>query len=257
MGVNLRHGTDDVAVFEIGKGYARARRRAARVVAARVRARRARRSRPPGTAPGRPYDLDDAKGLLELLAARLGLAAPGVRGGARRGRVPSGPHRPRAMPATGSTRIVGEIHPAIVDAWELRTGARGHRGGGGHGGARRAGASRPEVAPAVGRFPEVERDLAIVVPEATPAAAVEALIRGHGGALLRDVRLFDIYRGVPLAPDEKSLAWRVRFGARTGRSPRPRWRRRSRRSSPRCRRSGDACRSLIRGCGACGGAPAR
>ena len=25
--------------------------------------------------------------------------------------------------------------------------------------------------------------------------------------------LFDIYRGVPLAADEKSLAWRIRLGA--------------------------------------------
>jgi phenylalanyl-tRNA synthetase beta chain len=59
----------------------------------------------------------------------------------------------------------------------------------------------------------VDRDLAIVVPEATPSAVVEALIRERAGELLRDVRLFDIYRGVPLAGDEKSLAFRVRLGA--------------------------------------------
>jgi phenylalanyl-tRNA synthetase beta chain len=51
------------------------------------------------------------------------------------------------------------------------------------------------------------------VPATTPAADVEALLRAHGGALLRDVRLFDIYRGVPLADGERSLAWRLRFGA--------------------------------------------
>ena len=49
------------------------------------------------------------------------------------------------------------------------------------------------------RFPEVERDLAIVVPESPPAAVVEDLDREHAGDLLRGVRLFDIYRGVPLA----------------------------------------------------------
>jgi phenylalanyl-tRNA synthetase beta chain len=59
----------------------------------------------------------------------------------------------------------------------------------------------------------VERDLAIVVPEATPAAAVEGAISARGGELLLGVRLFDIYRGVPLTPDEKSLAYRLRFGA--------------------------------------------
>ena len=70
-----------------------------------------------------------------------------------------------------------------------------------------------ERAHAVDRFPEVDRDLAIVVPEATPAAAVEALVRTNAGPLLRDVALFDIYRGVPLASDEKSLAYRLRLGA--------------------------------------------
>ena len=59
----------------------------------------------------------------------------------------------------------------------------------------------------------MERDLAIVVPERTPAASVESLLVAHGGALLRDVRLFDIYRGVPLAADEKNLAYRLHFGA--------------------------------------------
>ena len=33
------------------------------------------------------------------------------------------------------------------------------------------------------------------------------------GPLLGSVRLFDIYRGAPLGPDEKSLAWRLVFQA--------------------------------------------
>ena len=51
------------------------------------------------------------------------------------------------------------------------------------------------------------------IPEALPAASVEGLVHGHAGPLLRGVRLFDIYRGAPLADREKSLALRVRFGA--------------------------------------------
>ena len=38
---------------------------------------------------------------------------------------------------------------------------------------------------------------------------MEAAIRRHGGPLLRDVALFDIYRGRPLAETEKSLAYRL------------------------------------------------
>jgi phenylalanyl-tRNA synthetase beta chain len=63
------------------------------------------------------------------------------------------------------------------------------------------------VAPS--RFPSVERDLAVIVPLETPAYAVEETIRRHGGPLLRDVDLFDIYRGQPLAETDKSLAYRL------------------------------------------------
>jgi phenylalanyl-tRNA synthetase beta chain len=42
---------------------------------------------------------------------------------------------------------------------------------------------------------------------------VEALVVARAGNLLRTIRLFDIYRGVPLPGDRKSLAFRLRFGA--------------------------------------------
>ena len=41
----------------------------------------------------------------------------------------------------------------------------------------------------------------------------QGTIRRHGGALLRSTRLFDIYRGRPLADAEKSLAYRLAFQA--------------------------------------------
>ena len=108
--------------------------------------------------------------------------------------------------------LVGELHPSTVEAWELRTGDAVIVGEVAIEGLAE-GRLTPERAPAVGRHPEVERDLAIVVAEATPAASVEAVIRGRGGELLRDARLFDIYRGTPLAGTEKSLAFRLRLGA--------------------------------------------
>jgi phenylalanyl-tRNA synthetase beta chain len=63
------------------------------------------------------------------------------------------------------------------------------------------------------RFPEVDRDLAVIVGEVRTAAEVEASIRDHAGGLLRQVTLFDLYRGSPLAATEKSLAFRLVFGA--------------------------------------------
>jgi phenylalanyl-tRNA synthetase beta chain len=56
-----------------------------------------------------------------------------------------------------------------------------------------------------------ERDIAVVVREDRAAGDVEAVIRDAGGPDLRAVTLFDQYRGTPLANDEKSLGYRLRF----------------------------------------------
>ncbi len=42
---------------------------------------------------------------------------------------------------------------------------------------------------------------------------MEQAIRSAGGELLRSVRLFDLYRGAPLAASEQSLNWRLAFQA--------------------------------------------
>ncbi len=210
VGVNLRHGTPDVAVFEIGKGYARTGslpREWWRLAIALVGdAEPAAWNR-----VARPYDLDDAKGLLDLLARRLGLSAPRYQ--PERDEAVFHPGRTaRASVDGGLHAIVGELHPDLYETWELRTPRRVVVAEIALAGLAE-GRLAPERAVPVGRFQEVDRDLAIVVPESTPAAAVEDVIRAHGGSALRDVRLFDIYRGVPLADTEKSLAWRVRFAA--------------------------------------------
>jgi phenylalanyl-tRNA synthetase beta chain len=72
------------------------------------------------------------------------------------------------------------------------------------------------AAPPVGiaeipRFPSVLLDLAVSVPEAVPAAAVLATARAAGGALLDDVRLFDVYRGGQVGEGRKSLGLSLSF----------------------------------------------
>jgi phenylalanyl-tRNA synthetase beta chain len=61
--------------------------------------------------------------------------------------------------------------------------------------------------------PPVLQDIALVVPEATEAAAVEAVIRKTGGKLLRKVTLFDVYRGSSIGDGEKSLAYSLVYQA--------------------------------------------
>ncbi len=62
-------------------------------------------------------------------------------------------------------------------------------------------------------FPPVLEDLAIVVEEAVPAESVEAVVRQAGGALLSEVRLFDLYRGEAIGAGRKSLAYALTYQA--------------------------------------------
>lgn len=62
-------------------------------------------------------------------------------------------------------------------------------------------------------FPPVLEDLAIVVEEAVPAESVEAVVRQAGGALLAEVRLFDLYRGEAIGVGRKSLAYALTYQA--------------------------------------------
>ena len=57
----------------------------------------------------------------------------------------------------------------------------------------------------------MERDLALVVADRVAAAEVERAIRAQGGPLLRDVSLFDLYRGQGVADGHRSLGYRLRF----------------------------------------------
>lgn len=59
--------------------------------------------------------------------------------------------------------------------------------------------------------PPVLQDIALVVPEATPAAAVEAVIVKAGGSLLKRVELFDVYRGDSIPAGTKSLAYSLTY----------------------------------------------
>ena len=63
------------------------------------------------------------------------------------------------------------------------------------------------------RFPAVSRDIAVVCGEEVTVGALEACIRKAGGRLLRDVALFDIYRGQGVAEGSKSVAFSMTLRA--------------------------------------------
>jgi len=58
----------------------------------------------------------------------------------------------------------------------------------------------------ISRFPAIRRDLAIVVDESVPLAAIREHVSVGARSLLRDLRVFDIYRGKGVDSGRKSVA---------------------------------------------------
>ena len=65
----------------------------------------------------------------------------------------------------------------------------------------------------VSRFPSSDVDLSFLLDDAIAASELEAVLRSSGGALLESVRLLEAYRGQGIAPDRRSLTYRLRFCA--------------------------------------------
>lgn len=74
---------------------------------------------------------------------------------------------------------------------------------------RESGASRAVRFVPLPTTPAAEIDLALLVPDGTPAASVEAALRNAGGELLERVQLFDEFRGQGIPAGVRSLAWRL------------------------------------------------
>jgi phenylalanyl-tRNA synthetase beta chain len=219
VGGNTRHGTGNVAVFEVGKGYGRVGD-AAREWWRLGLALAGSFEEPAWNRPRRDADIDDAKGAIELIARILGAAAPAYepltdepilhpgRSATVEARFGNGSSTSGEIAIAG---VLGELHPRLVEAWDLRT--------------RRvvvaelsvaglAGGALPVVeATALPLVLPVERDLTVDVPDSVASAGVTRQIVASGGPLLLDVQLAGTYRGQPLGPDERSLTFRLRLGA--------------------------------------------
>jgi len=146
-----------------------------------------------------PVDFHDVKGDLEALFASAGLhrsitfvadAMPCLHPG----------RTARVLRGERAVGWLGELHPELVRAldltyvpvlFEVEFGALA--------------AEKPQFR-AVSRFPHVRRDLAIVIGEATPLSAIHERVTLTGSSLLREVLVFDVYRGAGIESGRKSVA---------------------------------------------------
>ena len=103
--------------------------------------------------------------------------------------------------------FLGELHPSVVEAFDLEGRAVG---------------LEQELEPVLAidlprrarplpRFPGVNRDLGVVVAEVVEAAALQRTIREAGGELLESATAFDEYRGSQVPEVCKSVAFTMTF----------------------------------------------
>lgn len=157
-----------------------------------------------------PLDFFDLKGVLEVLFE--GLHAGPIT------------YEPASLPTFGPRcahiclgdrilGVIGEVHPKVRQAYDLPAQP-----------VVMADLALDPLLPAFqqavrlrkfSEYPPVKEDIALIVDEAIPAAQVEALIRQAGGELLVDVHLFDLYRGKPIPPGKKSLAFALTYQSPT------------------------------------------
>jgi phenylalanyl-tRNA synthetase beta chain len=157
--------------------------------------------------PSRAHDWSDALAVAEVVADSLGLELE-----RRRGADPSF-HPGRCVDLLLGSAVVGvagELHPSVLEALGLpaRTCAVELDLDACMGAAL---AVRP--APEVSTHPVAKEDLALVVPDDVPAAAVEQALREGAGGLLESIRLFDVYRGPQVPSGHRSLAFALRLRA--------------------------------------------
>ena len=63
----------------------------------------------------------------------------------------------------------------------------------------------------VSKYPTVSRDIALVVPIEVTNQQIVDCIKKNGGAYLKDIRLFDVYKGENIGKGFRSLAYTLQF----------------------------------------------
>ncbi len=164
-----------------------------------------------------------AKGVLEALCDALRVGVECVSEVGDHGLDFLHPGRRAVLVADGQTvGWLGEIHPLVAEGFELRGASLDGPGAGTPAAleldlgrllkiaaAQAAGGTYTDLI----SFPALRRDLAVVLPEAVPAAQVLAAVRKTGGALLGGAEVFDVYSGPQVGEGRRSLALSLSFRA--------------------------------------------
>jgi phenylalanyl-tRNA synthetase beta chain len=210
VAANLRFA-DRVALFEIARVYLRREGEPLPEESRRLSIALAGQRAPSSWLESDPpdYGFYELKGVVETLAARLGIA--NVR------------YEPVAHPTYHPGRVaallldgqqiglLGEVHPLVRAQFDLPE--------------RPVCLAEIELEPLlraasaerrstpISRMPALHLDLALVLDAGVPSDAIADAIREAGGSWLVRLELFDVYRGAQVGAGKKSLAYRLTFQA--------------------------------------------
>lgn len=206
---NQRRGVQDVHLYEIGSTFRMSPgRKQPKEPIALAGVLAGSWNRPAWNDDAEPLGFFDGKGVLEALAREFGLNRFKIRAAETPFLQPG-----RAAEVLVNGEVVGwlgEVHPLVLGAFEADGPVTAFEL-----------ALSPLVRAAVDakpfsdvpRFPGVELDVAIVVPEDVTAERIESSMASAGGKLLESVRLFDVYRGIGVPDGKKSLAFELVYRA--------------------------------------------
>ena len=153
-------------------------------------------------------DFFTLKGVVEDMLDSLGL-------GGRSEYAPTGEH-PFLHPGRAADvtidgekiAYIGQIHPEVMDNYNMK------------GEVYVAVIDMPTLVPkatfdrkyeGVAKFPAMKRDLSMVMKKDIFVGQLEKIFKDKGGKLLESYELFDVYEGIQLGPDKKSMAFSVVF----------------------------------------------
>ncbi len=206
---------ESVAIFEVGPVYVKNPHHALpdepRSLCIVLSGRRTASAwdEPQGEKPA-PFDFFDLKGIVESLAADLHLPAVTIHPFPNATQLHPG--RAAVLQINGkSVGSFGELHPKLAATYGL--------------GERAVQVAELELevilAAVPDRFPykpfptmpPAKRDIAVIVPDDTPADKVLSELRAAGGDLLADAVLFDVYKGESIPAGTKSLAFALVYQA--------------------------------------------
>ncbi|WP_045510025.1 phenylalanine--tRNA ligase subunit beta [Bacillus amyloliquefaciens] len=71
--------------------------------------------------------------------------------------------------------------------------------------------TEPLVYTAIPKYPSVTRDIALVADKTVISGQLEAVIKDAGGALLKEVTVFDVYEGEHMEEGKKSVAFSLQY----------------------------------------------